>query len=95
MTFKSVNELKSKALSQLKDVKMSVMKTIDYKNPSSEEITKKMEDPSNRYANPDHQLPDVNIPSFDSELAPVVREAINKHPLPPLPKLSEFLKDEN
>ena len=54
-----------------------------------------MEDPSNRYANPDHQLPDVNIPSFDSELAPVVREAINKHPLPPLPKLSEFLKDES
>ena len=95
MAFKSVNELKSKALSQFKNVKADAMKNIEYKNPSSEDITKKMEDPSNRYANPDHQLPDVNIPSFDSELAPVVREAINKHPLPPLPKLSEFLKDES
>ena len=95
MAFKSVSELKSKALSQFKNVKADAMKNIEYKNPSSEDITKKMEDPSNRYANPDHQLPDVNIPSFDSELAPVVREAINKHPLPPLPKLSEFLKDES
>ena len=54
-----------------------------------------MKDPSNRYKERDAVLPDVKVPDLTNQLDPEVKEALAANPLPPLPKLSELLKDEN
>jgi len=72
-----------------KDITSSASKAIDYKNPEQSKITQFL----NTIKKPRVDIPDISIPDFGSDLAPEIRDAVSKIDLPPLPKLSELLKD--
>ena len=95
MPFKTASELKAQALGRFEKLKSSASQKIEFKNPSSQDIQKKMKDPANRYKEREAVLPDVKLPDLTNQLDPEVKEALAANPLPPLPKLSELLKDEN
>jgi len=95
MPFKTVKELRTQAQGKFEKLKSSASQSIKFNNPNSDTITKKMEDPANRYAERKPEMPEVKVPDFSQQLAPEVKEAMAANPLPPLPKLSELLKDES